>query len=121
MTSPGDRVPAASDTVTVDICGFVPISVGDRVEVRIYLKPTLSGKLKPSVREPLVIDLDTGVVYGRPWHFRDPGQEGMFRPLAFQTDPRAELVIHEQFIGRVMACRIVDAGESAETRLTLCR
>lgn len=92
-------------TRTFVVYGQCPVPVGHRVEVTIFSRDEglLRKQLTPQLHVPLVRDLDTGVAYGRAWHFARTwdGTDGL--PL----EPRDDLVVHERIVGRVLACRVL--------------
>lgn len=100
--------------------GVVPIPRGHRVEVRTFLRDR-GRKQDPAFDEPLITDLDTGVVYGTDWHFR--ALSG-YRPGTVQdlpTEPRADLQVHSVVTGTVSATRVstVGGGEALFQQTTL--
>jgi hypothetical protein len=88
--------------------GVLPIAVGSFLEVTVFgLRTNVFGppKIEPQPDRALVRDLNTGVVYGRTWHFRNDQTEKVDDALPFE--PRADLLVVERVRGRVRATRIV--------------
>lgn len=99
------------------------IPVGHRVELRLFSREVgvFSKKLEPHVDQPLVTDLDSGVVYGAGWHFEPISMyvSGQSRPLPLEV--RSDIPEVARLAGRVVACRIARIGntDSAFTQTTL--
>jgi hypothetical protein len=108
-----------SESFIVHFLGSAPIPVGNRVEVRVFLVDTavFGTKLEPDFNDPLIVDLDTGIVYGQGWHFEAitallPGGVRPELPLA----PRADLQEHGRWQGRITSTRIAWLSSSADKR-----
>jgi hypothetical protein len=104
VTAP-DRPP-----VKIHALGAVCIPVGHRVEVRILLRDNGRGKTAAAQDEPLITDLDTGVIFGADWHFRRLSgyRPGTVQDLPVTPDPG--LAVHSVVTGRVSATRVVTIG-----------
>jgi hypothetical protein len=60
--------------------------------------------LTPMIEMPLIRDLDTGVVYGRDWHFTaEQGIDATQIPL----EVRGDLTVMERVVGRVVGARVL--------------
>ncbi|UJR79702.1 hypothetical protein [Sandaracinus amylolyticus] len=101
----------ASDRTFV-LGGVIALPVGRRVEVTIFAREegVFSVAKVPQSDEPLVRDLDTGVVYGRSWHFQDE-QATRWNAL-ISMSVRDDLEVAERVVGRVIACRVLSEGYS---------
>jgi hypothetical protein len=99
---------------TFVLLGAMPIPVGHRVEV--YLLSQEGGFLRPGRQprpdEPLVRDLETGVDYGRTWHFRAVPTSGVLSSVrcAYGAEPAEGVAIEEKLEGCVVACRVLIDG-----------
>jgi len=82
--------------------GIVAIPTGHRVEVTVFALKGFWGAPKPRPYDPLIKNLETGVVYGRTWHFTDENPSADQVPF----EVRRDLVVAELVVGRVRACRI---------------
>lgn len=98
----------------VHFMGVVPIPVGHAVEIRVFIVDTavFGTKLEPMFDEPLIIDLDTGVIYGEASHF---GEEKAMTSInvvqrELPLSPRSDLQEHGRWRGRVTANRIAWLG-----------
>jgi hypothetical protein len=99
--------------VTVDV--VAPVPVGHRVQLRWLQMPvrniavfgadTMS--FEPRPREPVIIDLETGITYGSSWAIDESGR------------PRTELPVEREASGRVARCAVVWAREHSFTRLEI--
>lgn len=90
---------------TIVIQGQLPVPVGHAVDVTWFMLRTgvFSGAMTREEYKPLVCDLNTGVVYGRQFHFT--ADEDMRADLV-PTLPRNDLQVAERIIARVLATRI---------------
>jgi hypothetical protein len=99
----------------------VPIPVGHRIEVRVFVRDSGRKKGEPSFDEPFLIDLDTGVTFGTDWHVRrlDGYRPGTVQDLP--VAPRQELAVHSVWRGTVTAARVttVGSGDSLFQQSTL--
>ncbi len=99
----------------VHLLGVLPIPVGHEVEVRVFLLDTalFGKKLEPQLQDPLIVDLDTGIVYGEAWHFGKVS--GIVNDVQqnLPLEPRADLQVYERWRGRVTATRIAVVGGGA--------
>jgi hypothetical protein len=102
----------------VHMMGVVPIPVGHRVEVRVVCRDVavFGTKLEPQPLAPLVVDLDTGIVYGESWHFQEISmyQPGIPR-LELPMVPRHDLREAGRWHGRVTATRVAWIGGGASS------
>lgn len=110
---------------TIRLLQLALIPVGHDVEVRFFRRPKRSawdGSVKDvageEVRDEAVVrDRDTGVLFGRDWHF----QLALDSPR--EADACRELVLTETLEGRVSHCQVVTrlSGPdfSVETWLTI--
>jgi hypothetical protein len=100
---------SASDRTFV-ILGVVAVPVGHRVEVTVFTRDVgvVRVDLVPQPQEPLVRDLDTGVAYGRIFHFSH--QEGVQPDVTLPLEARTDLEVAERVVGRVVACRVISGG-----------
>lgn len=93
---------------TFTIAGTVPIPVGHRVEVVVFERDvgTFVAEWQPAPQQPLVRDLDTGIVFGRPFHFTSDTMfgESDVAPL----EPLATLRTFDRVVGRVLVCRVLE-------------
>lgn len=110
--------------VEVHFAGLAPIPVGHEVEVRTFAceEGLFSKSMVHRLDEPLVVDVETGVVYGHDWHFQEIHAyvSGQVRPdLPLQV--RADLQEEERWRGTVTACRIawIGSGDSRYPQTTL--
>jgi hypothetical protein len=88
-------MPSVEPSFTLELPIVAPIPVGHRVEVRVYLSEGLfSKRLTPDEYWPLVIDHDTGVVYGFHTHLGESGASLPERPE------------HSRRHGKVIACLV---------------
>ena len=95
------------------------VPVGHEVEVRFFKRPKRSGwdgsvkdlAGEPVLDEAVVRDRDTGVLFGRDWHF----QLGLDSPR--EDDACSELVLVEQLEGRVSNCQVVTLLSGADPRI----
>lgn len=90
-----------------EILGVVPVPVGHRVRIAVYGQGSglFSRTVTPLPMEPLVEDLDTGVVYSRGWLHALEG-DGV---TALEVFHGHELV--EEVRGKVLACRVLSRGD----------
>jgi len=99
------------------------IPVGHRVELRHFGKDVgvFSTKIVSQTDEPLVTDLDTGIVYGVDWHYQNVVAYQQGTPLALQLEVRADISETARITGRVAACRVtrIGSGDSSFTQTTL--
>ncbi|GDX82405.1 hypothetical protein LBMAG42_42160 [Deltaproteobacteria bacterium] len=107
--------------ITIHLIQVAPIPVGHRVELRTFLrKQKMFGKPEPAFNEPLVTDLDTGVIYAEDWHFRDVD---MYRSgeIVECSLVQRDLPEHARVVGRVRSCRIlwIGSGEGRYPQTTL--
>jgi len=86
------------------IKGVAAIPIGHRVEVTVFGREQAFAGTIP-IWEPLLRDLETGVVYGTDWHFTDKDFFAAADQVPFEV--RRDLVIAERIVGRVRVCRIV--------------
>lgn len=94
---------------------LAPIPVGHRARVVTVLRTTrpLFGEgQKEPLAEPLVVDLDTGVVYGR------SGTTTLLAPTAPLSFTSEGLSFGEAIEGRVTACFVGSSPGDAEDALT---
>jgi hypothetical protein len=109
--------------VLVHLAMPVPIPVGHRVEVRVFVRETtvlFSSSKEPQPDQPVVTDLDTGVVFGPAWAFGGGGAYYKGKPLADLTlAPPPSLQEHSRVVGRVTACRVAWVTEFVSTTLEL--
>ena len=102
------------DHQTFVLLGAMPIPFGHRVEV--YLLSREGGFLQPGRQsrpsEPLVRDLETGVYYGRTWHFRARPTPGALNTVqrAHASEPAESVAIEQKLEGRVVECRVLSDG-----------
>jgi hypothetical protein len=102
----------------------LPISVGHDVEVRVYTveEGVFSKAWTPKPGDPWIHDRTTGVVYGSDWHFQTVNtyRSGDVMPQ-LPMEPRSDLRVHAQIIGKVRACRVVwiGGGDSRFPQTTL--
>ncbi len=97
--------------------GSVAVPIGHRVEVSIYSKDEGTFTRRPVLRldQPVVRDLDTGVVHSHWWHhIENPPFPGDVVPLELRDMPLAD-----RMVGRVIACQIVFYGDETSPRTTL--
>lgn len=90
---------------TVTMLGAVPIPVGHQVECVLFARDVgvFSKDLQIQANEPLIQDLDTGVYYGREWHFARSGSGADYHQPRLPHAP-AEAIVAERFVGRVTRC-----------------
>lgn len=106
-------VSTMTSPVTVTALGSIPIPVGNRVEVRVFLRnlKVWKTKLEPVFDEPFITDLDTGVTYGTHWHFQELTSMGSWTTLPhLPVEPRADLEVHSTTVGTVTATRVATLG-----------
>jgi hypothetical protein len=106
------------NVIWVHLAGVAPVPVGHEVEVRTYFKDQGVFSKKPVEQplRPLVIDRDTGVVYGEDWHFQPISTYVVGEPRPeIPIEPRSDLRESARWRGKVTACRILWIG-SGETR-----
>lgn len=109
--------------ITIYFLGVAPIPVGHRVEVRTYFIETgvFRKKLEPNFDQPILTDLDTGIVYSAATNY---AQISMYTPgarLSLPLKPRADLKLHGLWTATVRACNIhwIGVGSSAFPQTTL--
>lgn len=109
--------------ITIYFVGVAPIPVGHRVEVRTYLVETgvFRKTQEPNFEQPVIVDLDTGVVYSDVDNF---AQINMYRPgarMQVPTDPRPDLKLHGRWHGVVRQCQVlwIGGGSSKYPQTTL--
>jgi hypothetical protein len=98
---------------TYELLILAPIPVGHRVELRWYRKLVtglLSGQRYESMpAQPVVRDLDTGIVYGDFdvfWRHGPVMQIPYNAPTALEWEVLPEHQLEYQVVGRVAGCRI---------------
>jgi len=94
----------------VQLIGAVPIPVGHAVVIRWYEVESdgLFGTNKEErPYEPLVEDLDTGIVYGTEWLFHHAGMKPPREPVTVLDQPRAGARLTRELTGRVRRCRVL--------------
>ncbi|MFO0569810.1 MAG: hypothetical protein U0263_29440 [Polyangiaceae bacterium] len=98
--------------ITVHYLGVAPIPVGHRVEVRVFAVNTavFGTRLEPKFENPLLTDLDTGIVYGSWVHFDTTLPPEQALSLGMPLTPRTDLNEHVRWRGRVTATRIAANG-----------
>jgi hypothetical protein len=91
-----------------------PIPVGHRVELQFFEEAGSGGLFKKgeaNLHEPMVRDLDTGVIYASHWHFVDRAsitQTSYFTKVnAYPPAPLPALKPAGRVLGRVLACRVI--------------
>ncbi|MFO0682586.1 MAG: hypothetical protein U0234_11070 [Sandaracinus sp.] len=100
-------------TRSIGLFGCVAIPVGHRVEVYVLTRDQgiFSTDVRPDPREPLVRDLDTGVYYGRGWHFGTVG-DGVGTLAPRVPHPPKGVTVAERFSGRVTNCIVWTDGQT---------
>src|SRR5262245_34911292 len=91
---------------TLHLRGYAPIPVGHRVELTCFAQPRLLSGSTPEWAEPMIRDLDTGIVYQHPWHTTG---SYVLEPLRHQypLDPHPQLQVVTKITARVVACRVI--------------
>ncbi|WP_437723519.1 hypothetical protein [Sorangium sp. So ce861] len=93
-----------------------PIPIGHRVELQFFEEAQFAGLFKKdqaqvNVNEPLVRDLDTGVIYASHWHFVERAsmtQATLFAKVnTYPPNPLPSLKPAGRVLGRVLACRVL--------------
>jgi hypothetical protein len=103
--------------------GAIAIPIGHPVECFVLSRDlgVFQKDVQPVPSEPLVRDLQTGVYYGRHWHF-SPGP-GAATGTPRTSDPAEGVGVVERFTGRVKACLVSTDGvtqhQHAETTLVI--
>lgn len=107
----------------VHIAMPVAIPVGHRVEVRVLVRETtvlFSSSKEPQPDQPVITDLDTGVVFGPAWAFGGGGTYYKGKPLAdLALASLPSLQEHSRLVGRVAACRVAWVTEFVSTTLEI--
>ena len=110
----------------VNIVTVLPLPVGRRVSVRWYRKKSkglIYGEdIESHPNEPLIEDLETGVVYAFDWLYdATSGKDARRDPYSFNDAFIHGVEEERAVIGRVAACRvftIIDPGTSVRTMQT---
>lgn len=108
---------------TITMLGAIAIPVGHPVECFILSRDRgiFSKDIGPVPSEPLVRDLQTGIYYGRHWHFSPGAGTAVGTPRT--SDPAKDVGIAERFTGRVKMCLVMTDGitqhQHAETTLVI--
>jgi hypothetical protein len=89
--------------VSILTIGVIPIPVGHRIEARFYDESDAYASRRES---PVIIDLDTGIVYGHHWHFADINGASVGDPMSLPATVRAELPTVRRVVGRVTATQV---------------
>jgi hypothetical protein len=105
---------------TLQFHAYAPIPVGHRVEVTFFGREKLKlfgkGEIEANRDEPMIEDLDSGVVYQAHWHStNDTGLTSGHAqyPLGVSED----LTVAETVTGRVLQCRVLAAHGYERTTL----
>ena len=94
-----------------------PVPVGHRVEV-CFLRRQVPGMVRDRVLEddhqPVITDLDSGVVYGSELAWGDNTTRRQGAPLPLKVGPLADSDVKRRLVGRVRACRVVTVRGAGE-------
>jgi hypothetical protein len=101
---------------TLHLRAYAPIPVGHHIELVCFVKPRLLGADAPEWDEPMIVDLDTGVVYQLPWHVTGTYVLDMQR-TNYPLDPNPQLPVAARVRARVLACRVLVAAVTDNTTL----
>ncbi len=105
---------------TLQFYGYAPVPVGHTVEITWFGQEEVrffgKGEVKREDKEPMVRDLDTGIVYQTTWHATGEGSLMPMR-LDYPMETPANLKVVERRIVRVVACRVLCAPNHDNTAL----
>ena len=108
--------PREPQSYTLAFAAAVP--VGHRVELLFYAEGD-----EVNAHEPLLRDLDTGVVYATGWHYEARSAaraESRFGEVKRYPEAlRTGLVEAGRAVGRVLSCRVLTVREGVQTALRL--
>jgi hypothetical protein len=83
--------------------GVIPIPVGHRIEARFYDE---AERYMSRQESPVIVDLDTGIVYGHHWHFADINGATVGVPMPLPATVRADLPTVRRIFGRVTSTQV---------------
>lgn len=101
-------------TQMLNMLGAMPIPIGHRVEIYTLSRDVgvFTTDVQPAPDEQLVQDLETGVFYGRTWHFQKAPYDGLLEYRAPRTDqPPAHVAVLDKVRGRILECRVLTEGQ----------
>jgi hypothetical protein len=94
----------------------VPIPVGHRVKLQIFLKPEGIFKKKnvPQENHHLITDLDSGIEYGSFWHYKNvmSMNASSYTADEYPFDIRKDIELSETYTGKVSRCRLITEAYS---------